>query len=294
MIKIINLNKKLWQWAALFFLAVVWGSSFILIKKGLRSFNDFQLAALRIFFAFLFFIPFIYKHIKRIDRQNIKYLIFVGFVGNAIPAFLFARGQQGISSLLAGMLNTITPLFVLIIGFLFFKTKAKYYNVLGVFIGLAGTFGLLYRSDVSIFESFTIYACMIVLAMAMYASSLNVVKHKLAALRGEEITSLAFLAIGPVAGIYLLFSDFSAAYLHATFQTDLFFVLLLGLSSSFIAIMCFYSLVQHTSTLFASSVTYLIPLVAVFWGLFDGETLSILQTVSIIITITGVFLVNKN
>ena len=128
-----NLDKKAWQLVALFVMAFIWGTSFILMKKGLQSYSNYQVAAFRIFISFIIVIPFLVKSIRKITKKNIFVLIIVGFVGNLIPALLFTTAQTHINSSVAGMLNALTPIFTLVIGVSLFKTKIKSINIIGLF-----------------------------------------------------------------------------------------------------------------------------------------------------------------
>lgn len=288
-----NLNKKTWQWVALIVLAIIWGSSFILMKKGLESFSFMQVGAMRMFFAFLFFIPFIIKKLKKLGKKNIISIIIIGFVGNAIPAILYSKAQTQIDSSIAGMLNATTPIFVWLVGIGFYKAKTKLINILGLFIGLIGSMGLVVKDFSNIAQNFNVFIIYIVIATLFYGISTNETKFKLANLDGIAITALAFLFVGPASGAYLLFSDFSPALATPDFYQNLFYVILLAFFSSFIAVALFNLLIKSTTTIFAASVTYLIPIVAIIWGVIDGETVTIIQIIAMLITLAGVYLINK-
>ncbi len=217
----------------------------------------------------------------------------VAFIGNAIPAVLFAKGQTGIESSLSGMLNTTVPLFVWIVGILFYKTKTKLLSVVGIIIGLVGSFGMLIKDFNNFFGNFNVYAIYIIIATLMYGINTNEVKHKLQELDGISITALAFLLVGPISGFYLLFEDFSGALASPFFYRSLLSIIVLAFFSSFIAVALFNILIKHTNTIFAASVTYLIPVVAIAFGLFDGETITIYQFFSMGIVFSGVYLINK-
>ncbi len=287
------LEKKSWQWISLILLAFIWGSSFKLMDRGLDSFNSYQVAALRIFIAFIFFIPFIYRVFKKLSKENIIYILIVGFIGNFIPAIFFTLGQTEVSSSLAGILNSLVPLFTLIVGAIFFKSKSSILNILGILIGLGGTVGLVVLGD-SHFENgnrwFTLY---IIAATLCYSISANVIKNKLVSMDGFSISALSFLMIGPVAGIYLLFSDFSAAAETPKYIQNLGYIVILAVFSSFAAVIIFNVLIKYTTTIFATSVTYIIPIFAIMWGVADGETITLIQYCCIFIVLLGVYLVNK-
>jgi len=291
----INFENKGWQWATLIFLSLIWGSSFILMKKGLRSFSHDQVAALRLFISFIAFIPFGIKNLKKINKRNIVSLLVVGFIGSGAPAFLFAKAQTQVDSSMAGILNSLTPLFTLIIGLIFYKSTAKLINALGIVLGLIGAFGLILQSTNGgvIVDKINYYGLFIIAATICYGINVNQVRYKIKGLTGLELTSLAFMFIGPLAGIYLLFSDFSNALITNDYLLNLGFIAILAVVGTVLALVIFNTLIQHTSAIFGSSVTYIIPVFAIMWGLFDGETLSILQFFWIALIITGVYLVNK-
>ena len=274
-------------------LAFIWGTSFILMKRGLESFSKYQVAGFRIFIAFLVLLPFTFKHIKKINKKNFWYLAHVGFIGNAIPAFLFTTAQTKINSSLAGMLNALTPLFALILGVWIFKTRTRWLNILGVIIGFIGSLGL-FVQDISIAGlNQNIFGIFVVIATFCYGMNVNVVKEKLKDLNGLVITYLAFLITGPAAGIFLLFTDFSPVWHTPRWEINFLYVAILAIFSSAVAVLGINVLIQKTSALFASSVTYIIPIFAILWGMFDGEKFSTVQIISMIVVLTGVYLVNK-
>ena len=290
-----DLSKKHWQWILLILLSAMWGTSFILMKHGVQSYSPSQVAAMRMFFAFIFFIPFIIKKIRKLKKKHILSLLLVAFIGNAIPSFLFTTAQFDgrVSSSLAGMLNAITPLFVWLAGITIYKVKTKWINVVGILIGLLGSLGLVIKDVNSIFSGISIFALLIVLATLFYGISTNEVKVRLKKLDGISITAFTFLFVGPPAGLYLLFQDYSHAIATPNHVQNLLFVVLLAFFSSFLAVTIFNILIKHTSAIFAASVTYIIPFFAVLWGLADGETITVYQIISMVIVLTGVYLVNK-
>ncbi len=289
----VDLSNKAWQWFTLMLLALIWGSSFIFMKRGLESFTDAQVAAFRVFISFLFFLPLAYKRRKYLKKKNLKSLLLVGFIGNGIPAFLFTKAQTQVSSSLAGMLNTLVPLFALIVGYIFYKVQVKKLNVLGVFIGLIGAVGLIVMSSEGAFSASAYYSLFIVLATICYSISVNEIKEKLAELDGVSIMSFAFMFIGPWAGIYLLFSDYTYTLSTPNYIHNFTYVFFLALLSSVIANIIFNYLIKHTTALFATSVTYLIPAVAILLGALDGESIRFGQLLFIAVILAGVSLVNK-
>ncbi|MFC2115283.1 DMT family transporter [Bacteroidota bacterium] len=289
----IQLENKSWQYATLFLLALIWGSSFILMKKGLESYDHIQVAAFRIFFSFIFLLPFTIRNIRVVRKDNLQSLLIVGLVGFAIPALLFTKAQTRIDSSLAGILNSLTPLFTLIVGLLFYKSTARWMNIIGLLMGFAGALGLMWNGDMDIFKGINLFALFVVAATICYGINVNEIKFKLSSLTAIQITSLAFLFTGPIAGIYLLFSDLTPALETPKYLQNLGYIALLALFSSVIAVQIFNHLIKQTTTLFASSVTYIIPLFAIMWGLVDGEQIGILQIIWIGVILLGIYLVNK-
>lgn len=287
------LETKIGQYGLLIILAFIWGTSFILMKKGLQSFTHTQVAAFRIFISFVFLLPFIIKHIRKINKSNLKSFLIVGFIGTALPAFMFTKAQTQIDSALAGILNSTTPLFALIIGMTIYKTRPKWYNILGVIIGFLGAAGLMFKGETGIFDKMNWYALFIIIATTSYGINVNEVKTFLSNYNGITITSLGFLLIGPWAGIYLAFQDYSYALSTPDYLLNFFYVLLLALFGSVIALIAFNSLIKHTTALIAASVTYIIPIFAIFWGIVDGESLTIIQLTWMGLILAGVYMVNK-
>jgi drug/metabolite transporter (DMT)-like permease len=291
----IDLKNKNWQWATLIVLSFLWGSSFILMKKGLESYSQYQVAAFRIFISFLAFLPIIAKNINKINRSNIKSLLIIAFIGTTIPAFMFTKAQTRIDSSIAGILNSLAPLFTLIIGAVFYKSKAKPINALGILIGLIGAMGLILKDafNFELGDKNNFYGLYIIIAAICYGINANQVKYKIKDLSGLQITSLAFLFIGPPAGIYLLFSDFSNVIASDNYIQDLIYIAMLAVFASVIALSIFNTLIQYSSALFATSVSYIIPSFAILVGLLDGEVFHLSNIIWLVFIFGGVYLVNK-
>lgn len=289
----ITLESRSSQLITLVLLALIWGSSFILMKRGLESFSANQVAAFRMFFATVFFIPVIAKSYQKINKKNAFWLIFVGLIGNFIPAFLFTAAQTQISSSLAGMLNALTPFFALVIGVFLFSSKVRWWNIIGVLTGLAGAIGLIAQGATDVFKGDIRYAALVVLATLFYGATVNIIKNKLSDLRGIETAALAMFFVGPFAGVYLIFSDFQQALESPNFTINLVYVIILAVFGTTLALMAFNTLIQRTSALFASSVTYIVPIFAMLWGVFDGEVITLLQYIFMGVILLGVYMVNK-
>ena len=287
-------NKTALGWIMLFILAVIWGSSFILIKKGLGSYDPLQVGSIRIASAGLVLLPIALRSIGRINRKNIVPLFSVGMVGSLVPAFLFAKAQTRIDSSIAGILNALTPLFVILIGFLFFSQKVNRRTLVGIGLALVGTI-VLVSTGQSGAVSFNSYALFIMLATICYGLNVNLIKYRLEGMKALEITSLSLAMTSPFGLVYLFgFSDFADQVLNSgEARIALFYLSLLGILGTAIALVIFNRLVQITNPVFTSSVTYLIPIVALGWGLSDGEALYIGHYIGMVVTLLGVYIANR-
>jgi len=294
--KVIDLNKTAWQWVLLVVLAFTWGSSFILMKKGLESYDNLQLASLRILIAFIFLSPIIFRNFKKIKRDQWVPIFFAGLLGAGIPAFLFATAQTKINSSLTGMLNSLVPLFTVFIGVLFFGLKIRKLKLLGVGIGLGGAIGLLTTTgSISLANEELLYGTLVVIATVCYATNVNFIKVKLAEVSSLNITSFGFLLIGPAAAIYLSTTDFTDRLQNdPDGPLNLFFIALLAIFGTAVAVVLFNMLIKKVSPVFASSVTYMIPVFAIFWGFVDGEQIVLLQLLFIAVILSGIYMVNRD
>lgn len=275
-------------------LALIWGSSFILIKKGLEVYSAEEVGAIRIVSAYLFLIPLAIQSIKRVEKKHWPFLFSVGMFGSFLPAFLFALAQTQIPSSVAGILNALTPLFTMVLGSLFFAQRVSNLVTAGLFVGFIGSIVLVFAGGDGDIE-FNAYALYVVLATIFYATNLNLIKFKLADISARAITSLSLFIVGPIALIHLFFNtDF---LVKTTSSEGAYLALgalsILGILGTAIALILFNQLVKLTSPIFTSSVTYIIPIVAVVWGLIDGEYLFFWHYLGMALIIFGVYLVNR-
>lgn len=289
-----DLNKPLWQWSLLFFLALIWGSSFILMKRGLESFDNLQVASLRIIFAFLSLSPILISNFRKIKKNQRLPLFVTGMIGAIFPAFLFTTAQTQLSSSLTGMLNSLVPLFTVIIGILLFRMQVRILKIVGVVVGLIGAMGLI-GGQFQMQRSDLFYAFLVVLATISYAINVNFIKRFLKDVSAMNITAFGFLIPGPIMLVYLLNTDFTQRLQSdPSAYTNLFYIALLGIVGTSMAVILFNMLIKKISPVFASSVTYIIPIFALIWGLLDGERVSIIQMVSILVILLGVYIVNHD
>ena len=274
------------------FLAFTWGSSFILMKRGLDVFSYAQVADLRMGLAWLSLLPFVWSQLKKTPTNFWIPLAVVGLFGNGIPAFLFTKAQTQLDSSLTGILNALVPLFTLLIAVFIFKTKVKGYNILGVLIGLTGAIWLV-AGDGVVMEN-AHYAWFVVVATICYAISLNTIKNYLEKMNPIHITGLAFFFAGPPTLIHLFSTDFlEIMNKQEKAWSALGYIFILAVIGTSMAVAIFNKLVARTTAIFASSVTYLIPIFAIMWGVIDGENIEIQQIFGTAIIFAGIYLVNK-
>lgn len=290
------MNKKALSWIILIALSLVWGSSFILMKQGLKAFSSDEVAGLRITIASAFMFPFLFRHYKIDLKKNLKGLLLMGVFGNLIPAFLFTKAETEISSSLTGMLNALTPMFTIVIGMIAFNHKITKHQVIGVLIGLIGAIALITLGDSKNDQSKNLIYCSLVAAATLcYAISVNGIKAYLGHINSLTATVWSFSLIGPVAAIYLF--GFTDVITHATQHPQglkaLGYISILAIVGSALSVVVYNTLIKLSGTVFAASCTYLIPVVAICWGLFDGEVINLWQVLSVVVIITGVWLINK-
>lgn len=280
-------------WVLFVSLALIWGSSFILMKRGLTSFDYSQIGALRISLAFLFTLVIAFPHFKYLNKSNWFPLFLVGIFGNGLPYILFPLAVTKLDSSVVGILNSMVPLFTLIIGLIWFKLTVKWMSVVGIVLGFLGALWLLVP-DLKIEPEKLMYGAYPIIATVCYAISINVINSKLKGLKPLSITLLSLVFVGVPAIIYLSFTDF-----YTIMQTDELawrnfgYVAILGVVGSSLAIIIFNYLIKNTGSLFAASTTYAIPVVALMWGIYDGEEIGVQHAVGMATILVGVYLVNK-
>jgi drug/metabolite transporter (DMT)-like permease len=282
-------KRKIWHWIVLAVLSLIWGTSYILMKKGLESFSSFQIGSLRMLITSLCLLPIAIRNLNKLNRGNILSVLIIGYIGNAIPAFLYPLAQTNISSSLTGMLNSLSPVFTLVIGIIIYKRKAVKSQIAGIFLGMIGAAGLLYKGSFS----FNLYGLFVVLATILGGFNANEAS-KVKGLNGMQITALSFFMISPVAICFVVFSDFSPALATVNWSRNLAFIAILSIVGSAIAQALFYRLIRETSPIFASTVAYFIPIVSTLWGVSDNEHLTSSMLISVIFVFAGVYIINRS
>ncbi|MCL7761788.1 DMT family transporter [Polaribacter sp. Z014] len=289
------MNNQQQKWFYLIILSIVWGSSFILMKKALLGVTPIQLGALRMIFTAIFLLSFAFPSIKKIKKRHWKYITYTAVVGTFIPGFLFAFAITSIDSAIVSILNSFTPFNTLIFGAIVFGFAFRKAQLYGILIGLIGTLILILEgADVNPNQNYW-YAFLIIIASVGYAFNANMVKKYLYDLDALAITTGNFLLLIIPATFVLSFTDF-----FNTFDTDnevlmhsLGYLAILSVVGTAIAKTIYNKLVHISSPVFSSSVTYLIPIVAILWGMLDGEKLSFIQLIGGVIILLGVYFVNK-
>lgn len=283
------------KWLILIILSLIWGSSFILIKKGLVALTPIQLGALRVVFTGFFLFMVGYKTLKTLKRENYKWIVLSGFIGTFFPAFLFAYAETEVDSAVVSILNSLTPLNTILIGLAIFKIGSTRRQFFGVIIGFIGTALLIVAgADLNPDQNY-LYAGFIIMASIMYGINVNLIKRFLQNEKPLAIATGNFIPIVIPAFLILIFSDFFSA---TTFQKDdiylsIAFVLILSIFGTALAKVFFNKLVQISSPVFASSVTYIMTIVAIIWGVLDGERIGLIQVIGASIILFGVYLANK-
>jgi drug/metabolite transporter (DMT)-like permease len=283
-----NKKSKIWHWLAVALLSLIWGTSYILMKKGLRSFSAYQLASLRILISFVCLSPVAIRTFSKFNRKNFLSILIIGFLGSGIPALLYPLAETRIDSSLTGMLNTLSSAFTLIIGIFFYKRRAIRSQIAGVFLGFAGAAGLLYSGSLT----FNYFGLFVVLATLMNGFSNNEVS-KVEGLNGLEITSLSFLITSPFALTLLLVTDIHAVFLTPHWLLNFGYIAILAVVGSAFANVIYYFLVRDTSPVVGSVVAYFIPIVATVWGLSDNEHLAPNMFLGVLLILAGVYLINR-
>lgn len=296
------MNREWLPYVLLVLLALVWGSSFILMQTALYDSDKqpvltiYQVGSLRILVAGIVLLPFAIRSFKKVPRTAWKWLFLVGFLGSTIPAFLFPAAQLRLPSNIAGMLNSLTPVFTMIVGFLVFRVTVRRNQVLGILVGLSGaivviafskTGGVLTLASVG-------PALLIVLATILYAFSVNIMRHRLVEVPSVAVASLALTMVAVPCGVVFFLTDpMSTLQTNPAATKSFLAVVVLSLFSTAMATILFNRLIQLTNAMFASSVTYIMPVFAAMWGYFFNETFSQAVILGAAIILAGVYLINR-
>ena len=285
-------NKNL-KWIYLLILSFVWGSSYILIKKALIGLSPLQVGSLRTIISTVLLLAIGYSSLKSIPKDKWKWILITGLV-SFIPPFLFAYAQTEIDSALAAILNSLTPLATLLIGVGFYRFKIDSKQISSVIIGLIGSVLLMYQGSVINPDQNLLYVFFIIFASVLYALQVNLLKVHLQDVSAVAITVGNFIFIFPLAVVIFFMSDYKQIDISdKDVKVALFCLIILSIVGTVFAKILFNKFVQIASPVFASSVTYILPIVALFWGLLDGEIFTLNQLFATLIILIGVYLANK-
>lgn len=282
------------RWFLFIFLSLTWGSSFILVKKSLIAFTPYEIGAIRVAVSGLVLGVIGFPAIFKMPRKTLFWVIVAGFFGNFLPMFLFPIAQQKVSSSLAGILDALFPIFVLAFGFLIFGIKSRWSQIMGGIMGFLGAASLIYFSEANTEDSQFWYAMLVVLAGASYAINALVIKEKIPNLSSVKLTAavFSFWSIPSLIILYFtgIFQNFELTPERTEAMGYLGFLTLFGTA---IAMALYYKLIQNTNPVFASSVSYLLPIVAVMWGILDGEDFTFWYIISGVLILIGIYLIRE-
>jgi drug/metabolite transporter (DMT)-like permease len=288
------MSSKLINWGLFIILSVIWGSSFILMKEGLKELSAYEVAAMRMFSAGIVLLPFALKAFREIKRKEFWLILATGLLGSFIPAILFCVAETKIDSALAGMLNALTPLFVILVGVLFFQSATVFKKTLGVVIGFAGMVILFPGKGVHIETEHLIFSSLILIATLCYGLNVNIIGRYLQHIPSIHIAAIAFVSL-IIPSLLLLFVKgfFSHSFSSSALWWSVSASAVLGILGTAVASILFYMLLKRAGSLFASTVTYGIPFIAVGWGLLAGETITFIQIGGLLVILAGVYIANK-
>ncbi len=287
-----DFNKK---WFYLILLSIVWGSSFILIKRALLGFTPLQIGSLRIVIASLFLFVFGFRSLSKLSAVDWKWLTIAGFLSSFFPPFLFALAQTQLDSGVTSIFNSVVPLLTTVVGIALFGAIITKKQILGVFIGLFGTVALIVAGMEFDAEQNYWYSIFVLVSALGYALNINIIKKHLTHLSPLTVTTASFgVAFLPALALVFYSGFFNQIMDNVQMQTSFWYLLALAVFGTSIANIYFNKLIHLSSPVFAASVTYTIPIVAVLWGVWDGETINLYQLIGGAIILFGVWLVNKN
>jgi drug/metabolite transporter (DMT)-like permease len=285
-------KRQIINWLIFIMLSVIWGSSFILMKEGMKSLNAWQVASLRIFSAGMILLPFTIRKWNNLPRKDIPLIFLSGLLGTFIPAYLFCFAETELNSAIAGILNALTPLFTLVIGASFFHSKLPLKKWVGVLIGFIGLV-LLVGAGGNLDFSNMQYSGFVILATVCYGINVNMVSRYLRHIPSLMLAALAFGLLIVPSGLILLITGYwrsrgEEGFMYSTAASSV-----LGVFGTAIASVLFYMLMKRAGALFASMVTYGIPFVALFWGFLAGERIGMMQIFCLGMILAGVYVANK-
>jgi len=288
-------NHKYYSYFILIFLALIWGNSFFLIKKGLVKFDPIELASLRVFFSAVFLLPWAIKNLPEVPKKQYFNVTLLCLTGNFIPALLFAIAETRITSSISGILNALSPLFTFLIAVMFFKRKLFIVQLVGVIIGFLGSVGLIFVTNEGSLGSLNFYCIFVIIATIFYGANSNFIKEYFSQYSAITLTSVSFLFNGIIGVIILFALGVPGKILQspAEYFESLGAIMLLSLFGTALSLVIYNKLILIESAVFASSVAYVIPLIAVLIGILDGEAFHYFHFLGMALIILGVYMTNR-
>lgn len=287
------MSNKFISWAIFVILCFIWGSSFLLMLIGLEHLNPWQVAALRLFSGGIILLPFAWSSFKKIPKGKAFDVILSGLLGSFFPAFLFCLAETRLDSSFTGTLNSLTPIFVILVGSLFFKLKVNIRQVAGILISFTGSICLFLVKSGKTGD--LVYIGFVVLATFFYGLNVNVVARRLYTVPSFDIAVLAFSFLTiPSLVILLAFNTQNLSVAEPGIIWSIMASAALGILGTTLASILFYVLLKKAGGVFASTVTYGIPFVAIFWGWIYNEKVTIPVILSLLVILAGIFITNSN
>ena len=288
------MNGKAINWIIFLLLALIWGSSFILMKQGLKGLTAMQVASLRMVSAGIILLPLALKYFKKIPSDKLPQVFLSGILGSLLPAYLFCLAEVELESSFAGVLNSLTPIFVVIVGALFFKQKAEALKITGILVSLAGCILLFFTPNGHMGLLQLGYGMLVVLATMCYALNVYLVSLQLQKIPSLHIAAVALVVNAIPALIVLIFTGyFSINFSNNQILYSTLAACVLGVFGTALASIMFYMLIKRSGPVFSSLITYAIPVVAIFWGVYFGEDIGVFQFAGLLVLLSGVYLVIK-
>jgi len=286
-------KDKLLNWAIFFILAFIWGSSFILMKEGMKALSPYQVAALRMLSGGIVLLPVAVRQFRNIPVNKIRFIFLSSLLGSFFPAFLFCIAETKIDSSLASFLNSLTPVFTALIGIMFFKSIIEQKKVIGIAIAFIGMI-VLFLAGESINATYISYSLFVLLAVVSYALNINLVGQFLKSISPTNIAAVGFAFLVPPSILILIFTGyFNLPLSENSVLISTAASVTLGVMGTAVATILFYIMLKRAGTLFSSMVTYGIPFVALFWGILAGESMNALQVGGLAIILAGVYIANS-
>ncbi|HRD43908.1 MAG TPA: DMT family transporter [Ferruginibacter sp.] len=280
------------NWFLFILLSLVWGSSFILMKEGMLYLSAWQVASIRVIAAGLVLAPLAFRSFKEIPKEKRGYVLLSGTLGSLLPAYLFCIAEEQVSSALAGVFNSLTPVFVFLVGALFFGQSTKPTQLLGIAVAFFGSVLLFFSQDKAQENNF-IYVFFIIIATFCYGLNVNLVNRHLKNISSLKVVSVALSFNALPAAVVLCSTDFFSKSVNQQFLWSTLCACILGLAGTALASMLFYKLIKQAGIIFSSMVTYGIPVVAIIWGMIYGEDVGIAQWACMLVILSGVYLATK-